>query len=224
MFVKAVIMLRTITALTKEVCVNSENFNNTELHFIVLEEIKRAKKLHDWPDDIYKGVSIVMEELGEVSEALNDFDDTNNISHLEEARKEIVHVICTCYRFYKKIYNELLYRRYMEELSDSEETVVKECNSIPVKDIYEFVDKLNDLDFHENDSSFYEKVYQSGYCCNCGGPKYKGHVLCGPCYKILPIGMHSPLLERENFKSSFFNALNALIEVNKKTKTLGEDL
>ena len=85
--------------------VAQECTENRCIHMIealIREELKRANDLHgDFPDDIFKCLAILQEEVGEVTKAVLDFNFKN--VPLEDIRKELIQSGAMVIKFLKKL-------------------------------------------------------------------------------------------------------------------------
>lgn len=68
----------------------------------ILDEVDRAEKKHpNWPDNPYKGMAIIGEELGEANQALLQSDDEGGT--VDDVRKELIETAATCIRMIKNL-------------------------------------------------------------------------------------------------------------------------
>lgn len=69
----------------------------------VIEELRKAEKKHDWPDnlDLFHQVCIMQEESGEVAKAALDFH--NGSGTIEEFKTELMQTAAMCFRILKNM-------------------------------------------------------------------------------------------------------------------------
>lgn len=71
----------------------------TYIFYDVLMELDRARALHPfWPDDPIHATAIMMEEAGEVLQAVNNFMWGHKNGTAEDVRKEVIETIAMCLR------------------------------------------------------------------------------------------------------------------------------
>ena len=60
-------------------------------------ELRRARKLHDWPDDLIHQVAVIAEEAGEVVQAANNH--VYGAASKDKIREEVIQTAATCLRY-----------------------------------------------------------------------------------------------------------------------------
>lgn len=72
------------------------------VYYEIAEELKRARKKHpNYPEDLFRKLAILSEELGEVTMAVNDYDD--GLDTLPHIREELIQTAAMCVRFLESL-------------------------------------------------------------------------------------------------------------------------
>lgn len=70
---------------------------------LINDELKRAKLIHpDYPTNIYKQLTILIEETGEVAKAVLHYDDEGTGS-LQDVKDELVQTAAMCIRMLENL-------------------------------------------------------------------------------------------------------------------------
>lgn len=72
------------------------------VYYEIAEELKRAREKHpNYPEDLFRRLAILSEEVGEVTMAVNDYDD--GLDTLPHIREELIQTAAMCVRFLESL-------------------------------------------------------------------------------------------------------------------------